>query len=100
VTVPSERFSHTLRGVRPRARMSSENEVSLAKFFSMRVLMKLPEPGRRTSTPSPTRPSIALRTVIREISRSAASWRSAGKASSGLSRCCSMAERRARCRRW
>jgi hypothetical protein len=33
VTVPSERLSHTLRGVRPRARMSSEKEVSLEKFF-------------------------------------------------------------------
>jgi hypothetical protein len=76
-------LSQTLRGVRPRERMSSENEVSLAKFFSMRVLMKLPEPGRRTSRPSSTRPSIALRTVMREMSSSVASWRSAGSASAG-----------------
>ncbi len=37
VTVPFERLSHSLRGVRPRARMSSENEVSIAKFFSTRA---------------------------------------------------------------
>ena len=37
VTVPAARFSHTLRGLRPRARMSSENEVSLEKFFSTRL---------------------------------------------------------------
>ena len=32
--MPSERRNQTLRGVRPRARMSSENEVSFEKFFS------------------------------------------------------------------
>ena len=52
VTWPSERLSHTLFGVRPRERMSSENDVSLAKFFSMRAATKLPEPWRRTSNPS------------------------------------------------
>ena len=40
--MPSARFSHTLRGSRPRARMSSENEVSFAKFFSTRLLTKVP----------------------------------------------------------
>ncbi len=44
VTVPAARLSHTLRGVRPRARMSSENEVSFAKFLCTRVDTKLPEP--------------------------------------------------------
>ena len=44
VTVPSDLRSHSLCGVRPRARMSSENEVSLAKFFSTRVATKLPAP--------------------------------------------------------
>ena len=83
VTWPAERFSQTLRGVRPRARMSSENEVSFAKFFSTRAETKLPEPCRRTSRPSSTRPSIALRTVMRETARSVAIWRSAGRASSG-----------------
>ena len=38
VTVPLARLSHTLRGLRPRARMSSENEVSFEKFFSTRSL--------------------------------------------------------------
>jgi hypothetical protein len=93
-------LSQTLRGVRPRARMSSENEVSLAKFFSMRVLMKLPEPGRRTSKPSLTRPSMALRTVMRETDRSLASWRSAGRASSGPRMRLSIASRSARCSCW
>ena len=37
MTVPLERLIHSLRGVRPRARMSSENDVSFAKFLSMRV---------------------------------------------------------------
>ena len=45
VTVPAERCSQTLRGVRPRARMSSENEVSLEKFFSTRATRKCPSPG-------------------------------------------------------
>jgi hypothetical protein len=77
--------------------MSSEKDVSLAKFFSTFALMKLPEPGRRTSKPSSTRPSMALRTVMREIDRSAASWRSAGRASSGPNTCWSIASRSARC---
>ena len=35
----------------PRRSMSSENEVSLAKFLSMRALTKLPEPWREVITP-------------------------------------------------
>ena len=42
MTVPAARFSHTLRGVRPRARMSSEKDVSMAKFLSTRAETKLP----------------------------------------------------------
>jgi len=55
--------------------MSSEKEVSFEKFFSMREATKLPEPWRRTSSPSSTRPSIAFLTVMRETSSSAAIWR-------------------------
>jgi hypothetical protein len=100
VTWPSERFSHTLFGVRPRERMSSEKDVSLAKFFSMRAATKLPEPWRRTSSPSSTSPSIAFLTVMREIARSVAIWRSAGSASSGPSARFSIASRSARCSCW
>ncbi len=46
--------------------MSSENEVSLEKFFSTRAETKVPEPWRLTSMPSLISPSIALRTVMRE----------------------------------
>ena len=51
VTVPADLRSHTLRGLRPRARMSSENEVSLEKFFSTRAHTKVPDPWRRTNMP-------------------------------------------------
>ena len=44
VTVPFERLSQSLRGLRPRARMSSEKEVSIEKFFSTRPRTKVPEP--------------------------------------------------------
>ncbi len=64
--MPAARFSHTLRGVRPRARMSSENDVNIAKFLSTRAETKLPAPCRRTSKPSATSPSSALRTVMRD----------------------------------
>jgi hypothetical protein len=100
VTVPFSRLSHTLRGCRPRARMSSENEDSCAKFFSTRDLTKVPEPWRRASSPSATSPSIALRTVMREIRSSSARSRSAGSASLGPSAPRSMAERRRRCSCW
>ena len=82
-TVPAARFIHTLRGSRPRARMSSENEVSFAKFFSTRLLTKVPEPCLRISRPSSTSSSMALRTVMRETSSISARSRSGGSASSG-----------------
>jgi hypothetical protein len=63
--------------------MSSENDVSLAKFFSTRLHTKLPDPCRLTSQPSWARPSMARRTVMRETAKSSASWRSDGSASSG-----------------
>ena len=100
VTSPSERLSHTLLGVRPRERMSSEKDVSLAKFFSMREATKFPDPWRRTSKPSSTKPSIAFLTVMREIASSVAIWRSAGRASSGTRTRFSMASRNARCSCW
>jgi hypothetical protein len=96
VTVPCARLSQTLCGRLPRARMSSENDVSLAKFFSTRLQTKLPEPCRLTSRPSSTRPSIARRTVMRETAKSSASWRSEGSASSGPSTRLSIASRTAR----
>ena len=68
--MPAERFSQTLRGMRPRARMSSENEVSFEKFFSTRAH----DEGAGALAPHQqaffTRPSIALRTVMRETSSS------------------------------
>ena len=100
VTVPSARFSHTLRGLRPRARMSSENEVSFAKFFSTRLLTKVPEPCLRISSPSSTSPSMALRTVMRETASISARSRSGGRASSGPMTPFSIASRSARCSCW
>src|ERR1700679_2828688 len=44
VTVPAARFSQMLCGVRPRARMSSEKDVSMAKFLSTRAETKFPAP--------------------------------------------------------
>jgi hypothetical protein len=96
VTVPRARFSHSLRGLSPRARMSSEKDVSNEKFFSTRPRTKVPEPWRRVSSPSLTRPSIALRTVIRETPNSAARSRSAGNASFASRMRRSIASRRAR----
>jgi hypothetical protein len=80
--------------------MSSENDVSFAKFFSMREATKLPDPWRRTRSPSSTRPSIALRTVMRETASSVAICRSGGSASSGESTRLSIASRIARCSCW
>jgi hypothetical protein len=100
VTVPAARFSHTLRGLRPRARMSSENDVSFEKFFSTRLLTKVPEPCRRTSKPSSTSPSIALRTVMRDTANSSARSRSGGSASSGPRMRFSIASRSRRCSCW
>jgi hypothetical protein len=100
VTVPADLLSHWLRGLRPRARMSSEKDVSFAKFFSTRAQTKVPAPWRRTSKPSSTRPSMALRTVMREMDSSSARSRSGGKASSGPTTRFSMAVRSARCNCW
>jgi hypothetical protein len=62
VTEPCVRLSHSLRGVRPRARMSSENDVSFAKFFSMRVATKLPSlAGAPAGLPRPARRSPCAR---------------------------------------
>ena len=98
--MPAARFSQTLRGVRPRARMSSENDVSMAKFLSTRAETKLPAPCRRTNKPSATNPSSALRTVMRDTAKSAARSRSEGSASSGPRIRLSMALRSARCSSW
>ena len=65
----------------PRAAMSSEKEESLEKLFSTRPATKVPAPRRRVSSPSSTSPSIALRTVMREMLYSVARSRSAGIAS-------------------
>ncbi len=100
VTVPSDLRSQTLLGARPRASMSSVNEVSFEKFFSTRPSTKVPDPCRRVSSPSATRPSRALRTVIRETENSSASSRSGGRASSARSALFSMAWRRPRCSCW
>ena len=59
--------------------MSSENEVSFAKFFSTRLLTKVPEPCLRISRPSSTSPSMALRTVMRETESMSARSRSGGR---------------------
>jgi len=96
VTVPAERLSQALCGVRPREIMSSEKEESLEKLFCTRAVTKVPAPWRRVSRPSLTRPSSALRTVMREIWNSSARSRSGGRASSGASRLSVIASRRAR----
>ena len=100
VTVPLARLSHSLRGLRPRARMSSEKEVNSEKFFSTRPRTKVPEPCRRTRRPSLTRPSMALRTVIRDTPNSSAKSRSGGRASFDSRIRRSIASRSARCSCW
>jgi hypothetical protein len=97
VTEPSALLIHSLRGVRPREIMSSVNDDSLEKLFSTRAATKVPAPWRRVSRPSLTRPSSALRTVMREMLNSSAMSRSAGRASSGARIFFWMASRSARC---
>ncbi|MNR12793.1 hypothetical protein D3C85_1291680 [compost metagenome] len=95
--MPSLRLSQELVALRPRAAMSSEKEVSLEKLFSTRAATKVPAPWRRVSRPSATRPSKALRIVIRDTDSSLARSRSGGRASSGFSVRRSMAWRTACC---
>ena len=80
--------------------MSSENEVSFAKFFSTRVRTKVPEPWRRTSKPSSTSPSIALRTVMRETAKSSRGRAPAAARRRARAMRFSMASRSARCSCW
>src|SRR3546814_9774863 len=62
-------LTQRLCGLRPRDTMSCEKDVSLEKLFSTRGrVTKVPAPRRRATSPSPTSPSIALRTVIRDTS--------------------------------
>ena len=68
--------------------MSSENEVSsdsACSTFSTRGATKVPEPRRCTSRPASTSVWTALRTVTRLRPVSAASSRSGGRLSPGLS---------------
>ena len=80
ITVPLAVVGVLLLATRPRAAMSSLKEVSLEKLFSTRAATKVPAPWRRESKPSATRPSKALRTVIRDTDSSAARSRAAGRA--------------------
>ena len=67
LTGPRSRVSQRLEATMPRAFMSSVKELIEEIFFSIRAATNVPEPWRRVSSRSDTRPSTALRTVTREM---------------------------------
>ncbi len=65
-------------GSRPWARMSSVYEESCSGWETFGLATKVPLPWMRSSRPSTTSSWSAWRTVVREVSNSAASVRSGG----------------------
>ena len=81
-------------GSRPWARMSSVYEVSWSAWETLGLATKVPLPWMRSRRPSTTSSWRAWRTVVREVSNSAARVRSGGTGVPGgsvsvmSSRCC------------
>ena len=100
--MPTERSSQLAVGTRPRLFMSSVKEERRESGCSTRPPVretKVPEPWRWRSTPSATRPWIALRTVTREMPSEAAMSRSGGRAALVGRRPSRIASRISVCRR-